>query len=113
MDADWNEIQEFLIGEIGKSEKDCYQVTFVEYRAYVKAKKNRIIQGWEYVRFLAWRHELLSNIKPAYKHSTPEAFMPLPCDNLKKKKLIAPINQRLSSELEEELYRVIGFIKKG
>lgn len=112
MVEDWGEIQEFLIGEVGKSERESYKVTFVEYNAYKKAYARRIEQGWEYTRYIAWRTELVSGIKPSAKHKSPEELMPLPCDKKRKKKIFEPINQHLSEDLESELYRVIGLIKK-
>lgn len=71
-----------------------------------------MIQGWEYVRYLAWRHELLSNLKPAYKRHSVQEFMPLPTDEKVKKHRFEDIDQRLSEELEQELFRVIGKIKE-
>jgi hypothetical protein len=62
------------------------------------------------VRYIAWRHELLSNLKPAYKRHSPQEFMPLPTDEKIKKRKFEDIDQRLSEGLEKELFRVIGKI---
>lgn len=58
---------------------------------------------------MAWRHELLSNLKPAYKRHSPQEFMPLPTDKKIQKKF-EDIDQRLSEGMEKELFRIIGKI---
>ena len=112
MAEDWEEIRDFLIGVVGKSERECYDTTFVEYWAYRKAEARKEELGWEYTRYIAWRIELVSGIKPSAKHKSPEELFPLPCDKKRKRKPFAPINQHLSEELESELYRVIKLINK-
>ena len=111
MEMDWQEIQDFLIGEIRLREKECYKVTFNEYRAYLEHYEQKLIQGWRYVRFIAWRNELCSNIKPSLKKNTPEAFMPLKGD--KKPIAVEPMDQRLTAEQEQELFRIIGTIGRS
>lgn len=59
---------------------------------------------------MAWRHEILSNLKPAYKRHSVQEFMPLPTDKKQKQRKFADIDQRLSEGMEKELFRIIGKI---
>jgi hypothetical protein len=77
----------------------------------LKSYEEKILQGWRYVRYLGWRHELLSNIKPHLKRRTPEAFMPLKGD--KEAPVYPPINQQLSEGAGQELFRIIGTIGRS
>ena len=93
-------------------EAECYRVTFVEYRAYKKAHKRKIVEGWRLARFIAWQNSLVSNIKPSAKKSTAEAFWPLPLDE-KDKTALEPINQQLSKDEETELFRIMSKIRRS
>lgn len=112
MEANWDEIQDFLIGEVGLREEECYRVTFVEFRAYSKAHQRKIVEGWRLARFIAWQNSLVSNIKPSAKKSTAEAFWPLPLDE-KDKVALEPINQQLNKEEEKELFRIMSKIRRS
>ena len=112
MEQDWEDIQAFLIGEVGLREVECYKVTFVEYRAYKKAHQRKTIEGWRLARFIAWQNSLVSNIKPSAKKSTAEAFWPLPLDE-KDKTALEPINQQLSKDEETELFRIMSKIRRS
>ena len=117
LEADWEgDIQPFLIGEIGLREIDTYKVTFVEYRAHLKAYEERLLQGWRLARFVAWRNELVSQIPPHLKKSTAEEFLPLKGDDKIKRarrESMPPINQKLSEGEEIELFRIIGNIRRS
>lgn len=112
MGKDWEDIQAFLIGEIGLKEAECYRTTFIEFRAYMKAYERKIIEGWRLARFIAWQNSLVSNIKPSAKKSTAEAFWPLPLDE-KGKEALEPINQQLSEKEETELFRIMSKIRRS
>lgn len=111
---DWREIQDFLIGVKGIREKDTYKVTFIEYRAYLKAYEEEILRGWEYTRFIAWITHRVSNIKAQYKFSTPEKFLPLKSDEKKKKQQQHKnnVSHQLTEEQERELFRIMNKIRR-
>lgn len=112
MEQDWQEIQDFLIGVRGLREVDAYKVTFVEYRAYLKAYREEIERGWEYTRFISWVTHSVSQLKQQYKFSSPEKFMPLECDRRRKKVMIdANVSHQLSPEQEVELFRIMSKIR--
>ena len=112
LEQDWEDIQDFLIGEIGLKEVECYRTTFVEYRAYLKAHQRKNIEGWRLARFIAWQNSLVSNIKPSAKKSTAEAFWPLPLDE-KNAPELEVINQQLSKDEENELFRIMSKIRRS
>lgn len=91
-------------------EKECYSVTFVEWRAYNKAYEEKLLQEWRIARFIAWQNHLCSNIKAEYKKLTAEAFWPLKGD--RKPSAGEPQNQQLTQGEEQELFRIIGKIKR-
>lgn len=111
MEKDWREIQDFLIGEIRLREKECYSVTFVEWRAYNKAYEEKLLQDWRIARFIAWQNHLHSNIKASAKKNTAEAFWPLKGD--RKPTAGPPMNQQLAENTEIELFRLIGKIGRS
>lgn len=107
-------MQSFLIGQKGLKERECYNVTFIEWRAYLQQHKRKIERGWEYVRYLAWITHSVSNVKSQFKKNSPEQFMPLSCDKERKSKLmVEPINQQLQEEQEKELFRIMSKIRKN
>ena len=114
MEKDWaNDIQPFLIGEMRLREADTYKVTFVEYRAHLKAYEERLLQGWRYARFVAWWQVLTSNAPASVKKSRQEDFWPLKGDDKIKRervKDLPPVSQKLSEGEEIELFRIIGNI---
>lgn len=112
LEQNWEDIQDFLIGEVGLKEVECYRTTFVEYRAHIKAQEKRIIEGWRLARFIAWQNSLVSNIKPSAKKSTAEAFWPLPLDK-KNTPELEIINQQLNKEEETELFRIMSKIRRS
>ena len=82
-------------------------MTFVEYRAHLKAYEERLLQGWRLARFIAWRYELVSQI--------PE-FLPLKGDDKIKRARVEsmpPVSQKLSEGEEIELFRIIGSIRRS
>jgi hypothetical protein len=92
-------------------EKECYNVTFVEWRAYNKAYEERLLQGMREARFIAWQYHLHSNIKPSAKKNTAEAFWPLPGD--KKAPACKPMNQQLTATQEQELFGIIKRVRRS
>lgn len=117
MEKDWEgDIQPFLIGEMRLREVDTYRVTFVEYRAHLKAYEEHLLQGWRYARFVAWWQVLTSNVHQSLKKSTPEEFYPLKGDDKIRKartKNLPPISQTLNEGEETELFRIIGNIGRS
>jgi hypothetical protein len=111
LEKDWADIQNFLIGEIRLREKECYNVTFVEWRAYNKGYEERLLQGMREARFIAWQIHLHSNIKASAKKTTAEAFWPLPGD--KKAPACKPMNQKLTQSEEQELFGIIKRVRRS
>lgn len=111
LEQNWEDIQNFLIGEIRLRERECYSVTFVEWRAYNKAYEEKLLQDWRIARFIAWQNHLHSNIKASAKKNTAEAFWPLKGD--KKAVAVPPMNQKLNEGEEMELFRIIGKIGRS
>jgi hypothetical protein len=92
-------------------EKECYNVTFVEWRAYNKAYEERLLQEWRIARFIAWQNHMCSTIDHKYKKWSAEAFWPLKGD--KKPSAGEPQNQKLTEGEELELFRIIGKIGRS
>ena len=63
-------------------------------------------------RFVAWQNSLVSNIKPSAKKNTAEAFWPLPLDK-KNTPELEVINQQLSKDEENELFRIMSKIRRS
>lgn len=65
---DYGEIEAFLIGHCGKTQKEAALTTFNEYRLLMQGEAERNRTAWEVARWCVWwEFQLSPNIKPELK----------------------------------------------
>jgi len=114
--VDYSEIEAFLIGQCGKTQREAALTTFSEYRALMQGKAEQNRTAWEVARWrIWWEFQLSPNIKPEHKprEMTGICVFPWEADEYTEKMQNAAKTAEISEETQNALRALFGAKKES